>query len=115
MPKQNDESGSLGDFAVDFDSPLSEDVILRRKSESGEEVAVSALLGPDRFEENSKYPREVRMKVCIRKPSMSSIMQFDCGAFSMGVNKSSFNIYSAHYIPSLSCLDSSVYRGPSFR
>ncbi|KAI7990690.1 Uncharacterized protein LOK49_LG12G02745 [Camellia lanceoleosa] len=111
---QDNQSGSLGDFVLDWDSPQSQDVVLRKKCESGEEVAVSALLRPETYEGESSFPREALMKVCIKKPGLSSILQFDCGAFGKGDNGSDFAIHNAYYIPSSTCLDSSIYKGPSF-
>ncbi|XP_028061922.1 uncharacterized protein LOC114265341 isoform X3 [Camellia sinensis] len=112
---QDNQSGSLGDFVLDWDSPQSQDVVLRKKCESGEEVAVSALLGPETYEGQSSFPREALMKVCVKKPGLSSILQFDCGAFGKGDGGSEFAIHNAYYIPSSTCLDSSIYKGPSFR
>ncbi|GMP97536.1 hypothetical protein CsSME_00045755 [Camellia sinensis var. sinensis] len=54
------------------------------------------------------------MKVCVKKPGLSSILQFDCGAFGKGDGGSEFAIHNAYYIPSSTCLDSSIYKGPSF-
>uniref|UniRef100_A0A5B7BYY1 Mitochondrial glycoprotein n=1 Tax=Davidia involucrata TaxID=16924 RepID=A0A5B7BYY1_DAVIN len=109
---QGNEIGSLGDFVLDWDSPQSQDVVLRKKCDSGEEVAVSALLGLETFHEDSRFPREALMKICIKKPGLSSILQFDCGVISRGDDCSEFDIRNAYYIQSLTCLDSSVYRGP---
>ncbi|KAG5242605.1 mitochondrial acidic protein [Salix suchowensis] len=78
-PFQDNQSGSLGDFKVDWDSMESQDVVLRRKCESGEEVAVSALLGQEMFAERGIFPREVLMKVCVKKTGLNSVLQFDCG------------------------------------
>lgn len=114
---QCDESGSLGDFVLEWDSQKTQDVLLRKKCSSGEEVAVSALLGEVKTvgvgggDENK---REVLMKVCIKKPSLSSILLFDCDASSTGVGKSNLNIQNAYYIPSPSTLGSSTYN-PIFR
>ncbi|PNY03784.1 glycoprotein family protein [Trifolium pratense] len=60
---QNAQIGSLGEFVVDSDSPQhSKDVILRRKSDSGEEVALSAILGPPNYEKDHIFIRDVFMK-----------------------------------------------------
>ncbi|XVE95910.1 hypothetical protein REPUB_Repub02eG0176000 [Reevesia pubescens] len=91
------------------------DVVLWRKSESGEEVAVSALLGPEIYDSKGKFPREVLMKVCVKKPGLSSMLQFDCGVSEKGVHRSDFNIYNAYYLQSSTIPCSSVYRGPLFR
>lgn len=111
---QNDVNGPLGDFVVDWYCPQSQDVVLRRKFVSGEELAVSALLGHETFEEDSRFPREGLMKVCIKKPGLCSILQFDCGISSKGENGSEFAIHNAYYLQSSTSLGSSVYRGPLF-
>lgn len=112
---QDIKSGSLGDFVLDWNSAQSHDVVLRRKSESGEEVAVSALLGQETRDSEGKFPREVLMKVCVRKPGLSSMLQFDCGVSEKDVHRSDFNIHSAYYLQSSTIPNSSIYRGPSFR
>lgn len=82
---------------------------------SGEEVAVSALLGPENFAREGRFPREVLMKVCIKKPGLSSILQFDCGVTEKHIGGSDFDIHNAYYLQSSTCLGRSVYRGPLFR
>ncbi|XP_042001124.1 mitochondrial acidic protein MAM33 [Salvia splendens] len=114
MRFQNEKMGSFGDFVVEWDSPKSQDVILRKKcSSSGEEVAISALLGRDTFHEDSRFPAEALLKICVKKPGLSSILKFDCVASNRGGTQPDFHIHNAHYIPS-SSLSSSVYRGPLF-
>lgn len=114
-PFQDNQSGNLGDFKVDWDSLESQDVVLRRKCESGEEVAVSALLGQEMFAEGGIFPREVLMKVCVKKPGLNSVLQFDCGVSEKGIGGSRFHIYSAHYLHlTTTCPKPSAYRGPSF-
>ncbi|XP_052173916.1 uncharacterized protein LOC127789153 isoform X2 [Diospyros lotus] len=107
-PELDNQSGPTGDFVLDWDSPQSQDVVLRKKYESGEEVAVSALLGPEITCADSNSRRDVLMKICIKKPGLSSILQFDCGY------SSEFDVHNAYYIPPSACLHSSVYKGPSF-
>ncbi|CAN4106601.1 unnamed protein product [Withania somnifera] len=94
---QNDESRSFADFVVDWDSPHSQDVVLRRRCESGEEVAVSALLGAEGSTENPKFPREAFMKVGVKKPVGDGC---------------DLEIRHVNYIPS-SDLDSSACKVPS--
>ncbi|KAM7270278.1 hypothetical protein ACFE04_029492 [Oxalis oulophora] len=113
-PFQGEQSGSLGDFTVDWDEPKSKDVVLRRKSESGVEVAVSALLGEEISRQETKFPRDVLMKVCVKKPGLCSFLQFDCGVFENGIGKSDFLIREAFYLQSPSHLGSSVYKSPAF-
>ncbi|XP_009796340.1 uncharacterized protein At2g39795, mitochondrial [Nicotiana tabacum] len=112
-PFQNDESRSFGDFVVDWDSPQSQDVVLRRRCESGEEVAVSALLGAESSNENVKFPREAFMKVGVKKPGLSSVLEFDCVATAQVGDGCDFEIQNVNYILS-SALDSSAFKGPSF-
>ncbi|GAV87557.1 hypothetical protein CFOL_v3_30983, partial [Cephalotus follicularis] len=112
---QNEQIGSLGDFTVDWDAPETQDVFLHRKCEWGEDVAVSALLGPETFTEGDKFPREVLMKVCVKKSGLSSMLQFDCGVTAKGTGGSEFDIYNAYYLQLSTCLVPSVYRGPLFR
>lgn len=100
---------------VDWDAPRSQDVVLRKRYGLGEEIAVSALLGPPHHEESDSLPRHALMKVCITKPSLSNVLQFDCGIFSRGVNGSEFEILNAYYLRSPDCLGASVYSGPSYR
>ncbi|KAK9069238.1 hypothetical protein SSX86_013354 [Deinandra increscens subsp. villosa] len=108
------ETGSLGDFVIDWNSPHSKDIIVRRRCESGEEIAISALLGEETFVEGNLYPKEADMKVCIKKKGLSSILQFDCKVLDDGESKIDFHIQNAYYLRSPTDLGSSVYRGPAF-
>ncbi|KAH9679415.1 mitochondrial glycoprotein family protein [Citrus sinensis] len=85
---QDNQSGTLGDFKVEYDAPQSHDVVLRTKFESGEEVAVSALLGPETF--------------------------FDCRVTEKHIEGSDFDIRNAYYLQSSTCLGRPLYRGPMF-
>ncbi|KAM1086440.1 uncharacterized protein LOC126595235 [Malus sylvestris] len=119
-PFQERGSSSLGDFVVEWDSPRSQDVVLMRKFESGEEVVVSALLGPfhskeDSVEKYNEYLGETLMKVCVKKPGLSSMLQFDCSVFEIIGSGSVFNIHNAHILQPSAGLGPSVYRGPAFR
>lgn len=112
---QDDKVGFFGDFVLEWDSPQSQDVLLRKKCSSGEEVAVSALLGRDTFQGDGRFPREALLKICVKKPGLNSILQFDCVASNNGDSKAEIDIQTAHYIPSLSSLDSSsLYKGPEY-
>ncbi|KAL1555348.1 mitochondrial acidic protein MAM33 [Salvia divinorum] len=113
MRFQNEKMGSFSDFVLEWDSPKSQDVILRKKCSSGEEVAISALLGHDTFREDSRFPAEALLKICVKKPGLSSILKFDCVASNRGGAQPDFHIHNAHYIQS-SSPNSSVYRGPLF-
>uniref|UniRef100_A0A803P743 Mitochondrial glycoprotein n=1 Tax=Cannabis sativa TaxID=3483 RepID=A0A803P743_CANSA len=118
-PFQEVKSGSLGDFVVDWDSLQSQDMVLRRKCETGEEVAVSALLGPLPFTretdtDDSVFPQNVLMKICVKKPGLKSVLQFDCEVYNKGGNGSEFDIQNAYYLQSSSAISSSDYRGPVF-
>ena len=114
---QDVESGALGDFTVDWDSSQSRDVVLRRKCETGEEVVVSGLLGPLPIERETEgvLPRDVLMKVCVKKPGLRSILQFDCEVYQKENYGSEFGINNAYYLQSPTSLSNSAYRGPLFR
>ncbi|KAL2225983.1 mitochondrial acidic protein MAM33 isoform X1 [Sesamum indicum] len=114
MRYQDDKVGSFGDFVLEWDSPQSQDVVLRKKCSSGEEVAVSALLSRDTFQGDGRLPGEALLKICIKKPGLSSILKFDCVASNRGGSEPEFDIQNAHYIASSSPVDSSIYRGPLF-
>ncbi|KAK9289673.1 hypothetical protein L1049_007831 [Liquidambar formosana] len=73
-----------------------------------------ALLGPETIEEEGIFLRDALMKVCIKKPGLSSILQFDCEVHSTGDDSSDFEIDDACYLQSSTCLGPSVYRGPFF-
>lgn len=112
---QDENNGSLGDFVLEWNSSRSQDVVLRRKSESGEEVAVSALLSQKTYDTEGIFPRKLLMKVCVKRPGLSSILQFDCGVSEKGVRRSDFKICSAYFLQSTTVPGSSIYRGPLFR
>ncbi|KAL5546361.1 hypothetical protein UlMin_006048 [Ulmus minor] len=117
-PFQDVGGGSLGDFTVDWDSLQSQDVVLRRKCETGEVVVVSALLGPLVFEkeaEESLFPRNVLMKVCVKKPGLRSLMQFDCQVSEKGTGGSEFDIHNAYFLQSSAVPSRSAYTGSIFR
>ncbi|GER25845.1 mitochondrial glycoprotein family protein [Striga asiatica] len=109
---QDEKNGSFGDFVVEWDSPKSQDVVLRKKCSSGEELAVSALLGRYTFQGDGRLPREALMKICVKKPDMNSILQFDCVASNRG--ELDFDIQNAHCLLPSKPFDSSTYRGPLF-
>ncbi|WMV23908.1 hypothetical protein MTR67_017293 [Solanum verrucosum] len=110
--KFNDESSSFGDFVVDWDSPQSQDVVLRRRCESGEEVAVSAFLGAEGSNENAKFPRNAFMKVGVKKPGLRSLLQFDCVATAQVGDGCDVEIQNVNYIPSPDLDSSSAHKGP---
>ncbi|KAL8162622.1 hypothetical protein V2J09_014111 [Rumex salicifolius] len=109
---QYSKLGSIGDFKLTWDTPYSQDIVLQKKCLSDEEVAVSALLGPE--SKNSSFPWDVNMKVCMKKPGLSSILQFDCKISSNDSGVSEFYITRANYLPSLAPPTRSDYKGPSF-
>ncbi|KDP26083.1 hypothetical protein JCGZ_21116 [Jatropha curcas] len=104
---QGNRNGSLGDFVMDWDSSNSKDIVLRRKCESGEEVAVTVLLDPC-------YAREFLMKVFVKKAGLNSILQFDCEVYEKGASGSGFDIHNAYYLQTTTCPGPSAYRGPLF-
>ncbi|CAL9236486.1 unnamed protein product [Arabidopsis halleri] len=109
---QGVETGSLGDFKLDWDSPESQDIVLKRQFNSGEEVVVSALLQPEPIEldDDLVFPREALAKVCIKKPGLSSILQFHCRVYETGSGSSDFDVEKARFIRSLVSASSSTYR-----
>lgn len=111
---QTGESGSSEDFVLEWDSPQTQDVVLRKKCASGEEVAISALLGRETFQGDGIFPREALIKICVKKPGLNSLLQFDCIASGKGGNESEFDIQNANYIHLPSLLGSSFYKGPPF-
>ncbi|XP_057718455.1 mitochondrial acidic protein MAM33 [Arachis stenosperma] len=113
-PFQGAETGSLGEFVVDYDSPRSKDVVFRRKLYSGEEVAVSAQLGPPNYDNDLVFQRNAFAKVCVKKPSFSSILQFDCQVYQVDDKSSEFSIDGAYYLRSSMSLSPSIYKGPFF-
>ncbi|KAJ4904051.1 Mitochondrial glycoprotein family protein [Raphanus sativus] len=112
------ETGKLGAFKLDCDSPGNRDIVLRRQFNSGEEVVVSALLQQepidDADDDDIAFPRGAVAKVCISKPRLSSILQFDCRVSETARGSSDFDIERAYYIRSL-CSSSSPYGGNFFR
>uniref|UniRef100_A0A1J3DMR4 Mitochondrial acidic protein MAM33 n=1 Tax=Noccaea caerulescens TaxID=107243 RepID=A0A1J3DMR4_NOCCA len=115
---QNVETGNIGDFKLEWDCSESKDIVLRRQFDSGEEVVVSALLEKEAIEdeEDTMFPRAALAKVCIRKPGLSSILQFDCLVTETGPRSSDFDIEGACFIRSAtsSSAPSSTYGGHFF-
>ncbi|KAF9596021.1 hypothetical protein IFM89_006948 [Coptis chinensis] len=113
---QGFKGGSLGGFEMIMDEKRCKDVELWRKCESGEEIIVSAMLGEFVCleEGETSFPYKCLMKVFIRKPELSSILQFNCGVVSKGCDLSEFSIYHASCLPQSSYLNDSVYKGPLF-
>lgn len=100
---------------MDWDGLESQDLVLRRKVESGEEIAVSALLiqsfGKDVLDRSFEY----LMKVCVKKPGLRSVLQFDCGVSQRENSGTWFDIKNAHYLSSTSASPKpSAYLGPGF-
>ncbi|KAF6151057.1 hypothetical protein GIB67_042392 [Kingdonia uniflora] len=114
--QQHHKYGKLGDFILDYDNSRTQDIVLRRKfNDGGEEIALSALLGPI---EDDSVTRNVLMKVCVSKPKLRSLLQFDCVVYGKkgesGDGGSDFEVENAYYLPSLTCLGPEIYKGPSF-
>ncbi|KAE8780588.1 hypothetical protein D1007_46221 [Hordeum vulgare] len=66
-------------FATVSDAPRAQDVLVRRRGDA-EEVHVSALLAPLRFEGEEPLPRDALMKVFVSKPGVEPLLRFDCRA-----------------------------------
>ncbi|CAM8945946.1 unnamed protein product [Rhodiola kirilowii] len=107
-------SGSIDQFAIEHDSRDSQDVVLRKKSDSGEEVVVSALLSQEVVNsgDDGLLPREALMKVCVKKPGVSSILQFNCGIAGK-VDGSEMYLNGVFLLPSAAAVGS-LYRGPDY-
>lgn len=97
---------------MEWDTPNSCDIVLRKKCDTGEEVAVSALLGPPDNARDGTYPRGVHMKVCIKKPGLSSLLHFGCEVTNTSHTGPEFCIYSADYLRSTSSTGPRFYKGP---
>ncbi|CAA7398536.1 unnamed protein product [Spirodela intermedia] len=114
-PRSGPRDGKVGNFAVDWDDAKTQDLVLRRRFDSGEEIALSALLGPLIYEGKDPLPRHALMKVFVKKPEPEPILQFDCTVFHQDQEEDSeFVIENVKYLASADPSRSSRYRGPSF-
>ncbi|KAJ0980882.1 hypothetical protein J5N97_009137 [Dioscorea zingiberensis] len=113
-PPQSLQVGDVvGGFVLECDDPKTQDVFLRKSN--GEEVAVSAKLGPSFFGEENTMSWDVRMKVCVKRPKSEPFLHFDCSVFAREGFGSDFRIRSVAYHSSQGSLEASKYRGPEFR
>ncbi|MQL76701.1 hypothetical protein Taro_009083 [Colocasia esculenta] len=113
---QLQKGSKVGSFTVDWDDAKTQDLVLRRRFASGEELVVSALLGPLTYAGDDLLPRHALMKVCVKKPQPDPILQFDCEVFCRDDEvDSEFVIQNVNYLRSLNTLSSSRYKGPIFR
>ncbi|KAK4749878.1 hypothetical protein SAY87_027327 [Trapa incisa] len=103
------------DFVMEWDGPQSQDVFMRRKCETGEEIAVSAMLGPEILETEGAFPREVSMKVSLKKPGLASVLQLDCGVCAKSASGSEIDIRSVYFLHSPTAWCPSIYKGPSLK
>lgn len=65
---------------------------------------VSALLEQEPIEDGDDdvaFPRGAMARVCISKPGLSSVLQFDCRVSETGRGSSDFDIERAYYVRSL--------------
>ncbi|XP_078445508.1 mitochondrial glycoprotein family protein [Wolffia australiana] len=112
---QLDREGKLGSFVVDWNDANTLDTVLRRRQDSGEEIALSAVLGPLVDEGGNPLPRHVLMKVCMKKPGSEPILLFDCSVFRQDdAVEPEFLIHKVNYLDSSVTVGKSRYRGPSF-
>lgn len=113
-------------FKLEWDDPRTQDLVLRRHGDAeGEEIAVSAMLGPLRFDGEQALPRNSRMKVCIKKTGLEPVLRFDCSIFrrqdelgdGFGYGSSDFAVKGAYYYyhPAVDSLGVYKYRGHRFR
>ncbi|KAG9454754.1 hypothetical protein H6P81_007658 [Aristolochia fimbriata] len=108
------QGGSLGNYSIDWDGSQSEDVFIKRKY-GKEDIAVSALLGPEDVQSKGSLPRKVLMKVFVSKQGLTPILQFDCGISVQDDGKSDFYIDNASCLSRPTDLGTSKYGGPVFR
>ncbi|RZR97438.1 hypothetical protein BHM03_00026624 [Ensete ventricosum] len=119
-------------FMLEWTELRTQDVVLRRQPDHifCEEIAVSALLAPLQFRDKDPLPRDVLMKVCIKKAGYDSVLRFDCRAFrcdkdqllpwtTMETNDggvgSDFTIRKAYCSSLVDYLGKCKYVGPIFR
>ncbi|XP_068660146.1 mitochondrial acidic protein mam33 [Aristolochia californica] len=110
---QSHQGGSLGNYSVDWDGSQSQDVFIKRKYGT-EDIAVSALLGPEDVETKSSFPRKVMMKVFVSKYGVTPVLQFDCGISVQDDGTSDFDIDNASCLSTPTNIGASKYRGPLF-
>ncbi|WVZ88121.1 hypothetical protein U9M48_034672 [Paspalum notatum var. saurae] len=112
-------------FAVVSDAPGAQDVLLRRRERSEEEVLVSALLAPLRFVGQDPLPRAALMKVFVSKPGAAApapVLHFDCRTVSVaeaeerdGDAAADYAIDAVRYHSSPGDGGEGKYEGPQFR
>ncbi|WOL12003.1 hypothetical protein Cni_G20767 [Canna indica] len=86
----NEVGNMVEGFVLEWDNPWTQDVVLRRRPDHAfsDEIAVSSLLAPLRFQDEDPLPRNALMKVCIRKTGYDPILHFDCCVFRRNVSQS---------------------------
>lgn len=96
------------------DAPRAQDVLLRRRG-GAEEVHVSALLAPLRFEGEEPLPRDALMKVFVSKPGVEPLLRFDCRAVAAGGGAAAgYDITALSYHAFPGDGGDSKYEGPDF-
>ncbi|KAF7064610.1 hypothetical protein CFC21_070886 [Triticum aestivum] len=101
-------------FATVSDAPRAQDVLLRRRGDA-EEVHVSALLAPLRFEGEEPLPRDALMKVFVSKPGVEPLLRFDCRAVAAaGGAAAGYDITALSYHAFPGDGGDSKYEGPDF-
>uniref|UniRef100_A0A0E0R3Z4 Mitochondrial glycoprotein n=1 Tax=Oryza rufipogon TaxID=4529 RepID=A0A0E0R3Z4_ORYRU len=112
------QSQDIPDFSTVSDAPRGQEVLLRRRDAS-EEVLVSAVLAPLRFEGEEPLPRDALMKVFVSKPDVKPVMRFDCRAFADEGDGGSadYDVTAVCYHPFAGECDAGEdkYEGPEFR
>jgi complement component 1 Q subcomponent-binding protein len=91
--------------------------VLLRRRDASEEVLVSAVLAPLRFEGEEPLPRDALMKVFVSKPDVKPVMRFDCRAFADEGDGGSadYDVTNACYHPFAGDAGEDKYEGPEFR
>ncbi|KAL5205163.1 hypothetical protein ABZP36_033372 [Zizania latifolia] len=110
------QSQDVPGFSIVSDAPRGQDVLLRRR-DSSEEVLVSALLAPLRFEGETPLPRDALMKVFISKPGVKPVLRFDCRAYAEEGDggDSDYDITAVQYHLFPGDAGEDKYEGPVFR
>uniref|UniRef100_A0A0E0MJF4 Mitochondrial glycoprotein n=1 Tax=Oryza punctata TaxID=4537 RepID=A0A0E0MJF4_ORYPU len=110
------QSQDIPDFSTVSDPQRGQEVLLRRRDAS-EEVLVSAMLAPLRFEGEEPLPRDALMKVFVSKPDVKPVMRFDCRAFAGEGDGGSadYDVTAACYHPFAGDAGVDKYEGPQFR
>ncbi|XP_006663806.1 mitochondrial acidic protein mam33 [Oryza brachyantha] len=110
------QSQDISDFSAVSDASRGQEVLLRRRDAS-EEVLVSALLAPLRFEGDEPLPRDALMKIFVSKPGLKPVLRFDCRAFADEGDggAADYDVTAVCYHSIAGDAGEDKYEGPEFR